>query len=308
MWRGATQPITGLISAPVAASQVNAFSVENILNEMTFRLAHPPGTGNSITVRLQNNEAGDDLTEELTLSDLETFKQSTGLTMSVGNLWLEVSGVTGTPTAMNLSGEYVMNSVTGVSDYFTTLAKVKLDAKIAGTDANRDTVLNQYIAGVTSRMQDWMDRDIVQGTVTGDKLDGSGEDTIFTERFPIIEITSLSEDGTALTKDTDFEIVGTDLAAGRIVRISGDSAIPWPSGRRNIEITYDYGYVAVPDALVDAATALVVAKFFETVQSGKGWRGLASKGVDPSATTTYDKEIWQRETIPAMRRYRRLVA
>jgi hypothetical protein len=307
-WRGATQPITGLISAPVAASQVNAFSVENILNEMTFRLSDPPGTGNSITVRLQNNEAGDDLTEELTLSDLETFKQSLSLTMSVGTLWLEVSAVTGSPTAMNLSGEYVMNSVTGVTDEFTTLEKVKYDAKITGADANRDTVLLQMIAGVTAQMQGWMGRSIVQGTATAEKVSPFYDDEIHVEHYPIIEIASLEENGTALVADTDYEANGDDIRSGRIVRISGGYPSRWLAGRRTVEITYDYGYVTVPEDLVTHATALVVAKFHETVQSGKSWRGLLSKGVDPNSSTTFDKDIWTRETIPAMQPFRRRVA
>ncbi|GAF91746.1 unnamed protein product, partial [marine sediment metagenome] len=54
--------------------------------------------------------------------------------------------------------------------------------------------------------------------------------------------------------------------------------------------------------------ALVVAKFNETAQSGHGWRGLTSKGVDPSSSTTYDKEIWKRETVPAMAPFLRRVA
>ena len=57
-----------------------------------------------------------------------------------------------------------------------------------------------------------------------------------------------------------------------------------------------------------AATSLVVAKYHETVQSGKSWGGVLSKGVDPNASVTYDKEIWTRETIPAMTPFRRLQA
>jgi len=304
-WRGATQNIAGLISAPVAASQTNAFSVENILSEMTIRLSDPPGTGNSITVRLQNNQAGDDLTEAVTLSNLETFKQSTGLSMAVGTLWLEVSAVGGTPTAMNLSGEYVMNSVTGVTDPFTTLAKVKLDADIAGTDADRDTVLNSLIAGVTNEMQKWMGRSIVQATATAEKQDGHNSDEIYLDHYPIIEVTSLTEGGTALVEDTDFEGIEQDLEDGKLVRISGDDPVQWANGRRNIVVTYDYGYVTIPETLVMAATSLAVARYKETVQSGSGWRGLLSKGVDPASTITFDKDIWARETIPAMAPFRR---
>jgi hypothetical protein len=89
------------------------------------------------------------------------------------------------------------------------------------------------------------------------------------------------------------------------VRISGGDPQAWAAGRRNIALTYDHGYTAVPDSLVTAATALVVAKFNESNMSTKSWRGLLSKGVNPNDSVAYDKAIWERETIPAMRPFLR---
>ena len=308
-YRGATIPLTGLMSGYISGQPpgllVKQFTVANVLTDVLFRVTDPP-TGGDLIIQLNDAEDGSGESIEVTIPDGETYGSNTG-TISVGSLWQIVISEGGTGTALNLSGEYEMNSVTGVEDYFTTLERVKFDAKISGTDTTRDSVLNWMIAGVTRAMQDDMRRDIVQGTMTDEKIDGGGDDSIFTDESPILEITSLTENDTALTEDTDFESVGKDQAEGRIVRISGTSAISWPRGRRNIKTTYDHGYVVVPDSLVTAATALVVAKFNETVQSGKGWRGLTSKGVDPSASTTYDKKIWERETIPAMHRYRKLV-
>ena len=54
--------------------------------------------------------------------------------------------------------------------------------------------------------------------------------------------------------------------------------------------------------------ALIVQKYHETKQSGRGWRGLSSKGVDPNAATSYDKDLWERDVIPAMLPYRRRIA
>jgi hypothetical protein len=193
-----------------------------------------------------------------------------------------------------------MSAASGITDYFTTLAAVKLDAKISGTDADRDTVLTSYMAGVTRQMQDWMKRDIVQGTATAEKLDGWYQDSVYTKHYPITNITALTENTSALVEDTDFESLEGDQESGRIVRISGGYPQSWTAGSRNVAITYDHGYVAVPDSLVTACTSLVVAKFNESVMSGKAWGGLASRGVDPAGSSTYDKGIWERETIPAM--------
>jgi hypothetical protein len=209
---------------------------------------------------------------------------------------------------MNLSGEYEIESASGVTTFLTTLAKVKLDAEIAGTDADRDTVLNSIIAGVSKQMQNWMDRPIVQSTATDEKISSAGSSVVQTRHYPIISISALTELDTALAEDTGFEIEEQDKERGQIERISDGLPIAWVRGRRVVKVTYVHGFASVPDDLVQAATALSVARYFETKQSGKGWRGLASKGVDPNSATTYDKEIWLRETIPAMAPYRRVMA
>jgi len=304
-WRGSTVVIAGLLDGYVdVASEVNSFSQANVLTRVLFRVADAPDGGDTI-IELNSQEDGLGDSIAVTIADGETYGENTG-SISVGSLWQIITQDNG--TAMTLSGEYELNSVDGVTDPFTTLAKVKLDADIAGTDADRDTVLNSMIAGVTRQMQDWMGREIVQGTATAEKIDGHYSDEIYTKHYPIIEVTTLTENDSALVEDTGFEVLAPDLPYGKLVRISGTTSIAWATGRRNISITYDHGYVNVPSSLVTAATSLVVAKYFETLQSGNGWRGLTSKGVDPNATTTYDKDIWERETIPAMTPFRRRVA
>jgi len=190
----------------------------------------------------------------------------------------------------------------------TTLAVVKIDANISGVDADRDTLLESLIDGVSAQMQDWMSREIPSATATDEKIDSVGEIKIQTIHYPIVTVTTLTEDAVALVEDTDFEMNEEDLRRGQITRISGNNTQPWASGKRVVKITYVHGFATVPVSLENAATALVVARFFETIQSGKGWRGLASKGVDPAASINYDKDIWTRETIPAMAPFRRMVA
>lgn len=310
-YRGTTIPLPGLMTGYIASQPpgllVKQFTVENVLTSVLFRVTQAPANGD-LTIELNDLEDGTGTATQVVIAQGTTYKEETGLSAAVGALWQIVRSEDGADSAMNLSGEYELNTVTGVTDYFTTLEKVKLDAKIASVDADRDTVLNQYIAGVTKMMQDWMGRSIVQGTATAEKVSPFYDDEIHVEHYPIIDITSLAEDGTALVADTDYEANGDDIRSGRIVRLSNGSPSRWLAGRRTVEITYDYGYVTVPDSLVTAATALVVAKFNETAQSGKAWRGLTSLGVDPASTSTYDKDIWTRETIPAMQSFRRRVA
>lgn len=283
--------------------QVRTFSVANTLTNVTIRVTDAP-SGGTVVVRLHDQADGLGNYLQCTIADGETFATASGSVSIGAGLWQEI--VTGVDDdAMNLSGEYTMGAASGIVDYFTTLAAVKLDADIAGTDADRDTVITSIMAGVTREMQDWMQRDILQGTTT-EKIDGSGYDTICTTHYPITAITSLTEGGTALVENTDFESVDADLETGNIIRLSGGDPAAWALGRRNIAITYDHGYVTVPESLEQACRAMTVARYFDTVQSGKGWRGLTSKGVDPTTATGYDKEIWQREVIPAMKPYKRM--
>jgi len=306
-WRGNAIPIPGLISAFLTqAMEVYAFDAVNTLTKATFRLTDA-GTGD-VKIRLHNQADKGGQFLEVTISSGQLFGDVTGTVPVTTSLWQEIFASPGDP--MNLSGEYEMITASGITQFFTTLAAVKQDANIDAndTDAPRDAVLNAMIAGVTRQMQDWMGRDILQGTATAEKIDGWNRDEIFTEHYPITGITTLTESDGALVENTDFESLGPDLPFGRIVRISGGDPAAWAKGRRNIVTTYDHGYVTVPESLQVAAIALIVQKYHETVQSGRGWRGLASKGVDPNAATTYDKDIWARETIPAMLPYRRRVA
>ena len=307
MYRGTTAAVPGLVSAGIDIwKTVKLFTRQNVLTEVLFRLTDAPD--GDLIIELNDQIDGSGESQQVTFASGETYAEETSLTKSMGSLYQNVVSEAGSQIAMNLTGEYTLNTVVGVEDYFTTLERVQLDADISGTDDDRDTVLNTIIAGVTREMQDWMGRQIVQGTATAEKIDGWYSEEIRTRHYPIIEIASLSERGTALVEGTAFESLEDDKAEGRIVRISGDIPIFWGAGRRKVSVTYDHGYIAVPESLAQAATAMSVVRYKETVQSGKGWRGLASKGVEPSASTTLDKEIWAREVIPAMRPFRRLVA
>jgi hypothetical protein len=312
-WRGSIIPFPGLFGEYEGdAREVYQFDAANTLTRLTIHVTDPPD-GGTVVVRLWNNEAKAGAEGvaylEATIADGETFASVTGSVAITESLWQEI--VTGVDDdAMNLSGEYEMITASGISTYFTTLGLVKDDLNESGTDTARDTILNALIAGVTRQMQEYMGRDIVQGTATAEKLDGWYDEAIYTEHYPIVTdgIDSLEENGSALTEDTGFESLGPDRPSGRIVRISGGSPVNWSKGRRNIAITYDHGYVSVPDDLVMAATAYVCVKYFDTVQSGKNRRGVAAESVDPNSTASYEKDFWKREVVPVMAPYRKRAA
>lgn len=288
--------------------QVAYFATPNTLTRLSLFATDAP-SGGTVTAELNTASDGSGDSISVTIADGDNFATATGaVTIAAGgSLYLIITEDSG--SALNLSGEYEVYQTSGVTTLLTTLANVKLDAKISGTDADRDTVLNTLIAGVSKRMQDWMDRPIVQTTATSEKIDSDGFWAILTKHWPIISITSVAlADGTTLVENTDFECLEQDKAKGQIVRLSGGYKTGWERGERVVTVTYVHGYAAVPDDLVTAATTAVVQFFHETQQSGKGWRGLLTKDINPAGSPTLDKTVWEQQVIPAMIPYRRLVA
>ena len=307
--RASIPPIPGLLSGfvgPVIPLTVAYFATANTLERVTFRVIDPP-SGGSVTAELNTESDGSGDSIAATILDGTDFITNTGsVDIDAGSyLYLRITAESG--SAMSLSGEYEITQSSGVTTMLTTLAEFKSDADITTTDAVRDQLINRIILGVSKRMQDWMDRPIIQSTATGEKIDSIGDYAIQTEHYPIISVSALTENGTALVEDTGFEMNEGDLATGQIVRIDGNGyPYAWAKGRRVVVLTYIHGFAAVPDSLVRACTALAVVEYYETPKSGKIWRGLGSKAVDPSSAVTLDKDIWTRETIPAMSPYRRV--
>lgn len=94
------------------------------------------------------------------------------------------------------------------------------------------------------------------------RLDSSRE-YLYLSRRPIGAVTSVTEAGSILTPDVDYEV---EYAAGRILRLCGDAAANWRCGK--IVVAYDGGYESVPEDLKAIAAQL----------AGGYW---ADDGVDP---------------------------
>jgi len=308
--RAATPPIpgglTGFVTPSVIAIPVAYFARATVLTRASFRVNDAP-SGGTVTVELNTAADGSGSDIEATIADGENFATQTGSVAIAagGYLYQRITAESG--SAMSLSGEYEIESAIGATVFLTTLAHVKLDAKIAGTDADRDTVLTQLIQAVSKQIQTHTGRQFVSTATTGERITSDGSNLIQTHHYPIISIAALTLNGTALVEDTDFEITERDKMLGQIARISSDSPIGWLRGTRVVQITYTHGYAAIPDDVMWAATTMVVNRFHETLRSGKGWRGLSGSAVDPNASVTYDKELWKNEIVPLLAPYRSMV-
>ncbi len=309
MASGSLPPIPGILTGWVDVAQTVAyFSSPNTLTDVTFRLGIA-AVGGTVTVEL--NTQADGLGDQISvvIADGATIGTGSGTVSIDANsyLYMIVTAESGSSTrAQNLSGDYTVSLASGVTTLLTSLARVKSYLTITATDATRDLLLNYLMAGVSQRMKKSMDRSIIQTTHTDEKIDSIGDIYIQTRHYPIIAITALTENTTALVEDTDFEMEEQDLENGQIARISGDSTKPWISGARVVKVTYSSGWASVPDDLAQLATELTVVKYHESDEEGGGWLGLASKGVDPSASVSFDKDLWAREAEPVLAPYRRM--
>lgn len=186
----------------------------------------------------------------------------------------------------------------------TTTARVKDHIGIPSADTSRDAKIaaivggvSRYVEGQTSRRFGLSERSLV--------LSGDGTDELILPDYPVISISALSVDGTALTEE-QIEDLDKDLEAGILYRTAG-----WREERRNIRITLEAGYldpddeesggaVPLPEDLVLAATRLA-ARIYER-STAEGVASVSPSSFSVSYKDAMDEDI--KETIARHSRVR----
>lgn len=265
-------------------------------------------TDTAVTGTIRNATGGGGEGISFTIVDQTQGITATGtLSLAAGDsiyLRVTVAGI-----SQNLTGWIEATSAAGVTTALTSLARVKQSLGISVADD--DDLLNTLIAGVSAEVQKWLKRQIVQATATDERISVPVPSyKAQTLHDPIISVASLTEGGTALVEDTDFEIEEQDLAAGQIIRISGANADPiaWSTAPRTIKLTYEHGYVTVPEGIAAAATALAAKDYEDSEPSGKMRAGLRSRTMATGEDVTFltRAEVWK-EQESRLSPYRRLV-
>lgn len=153
----------------------------------------------------------------------------------------------------------------------------------SATDDNGDTEFDR-------RLKEWLDDEseriesakyagtrFVQTsttvTVYGDEA-AVGDDLPLPER-PIVDVTSIDADGTALEPGVDVEIRETHL-----VLLDDAPIFSWPDG--SIEVTYTYGFDSVPGPVRDGLVRLVRSRLERIMGDG-----VTSESVPSGQNTTY---------------------
>ncbi|GAG31346.1 unnamed protein product, partial [marine sediment metagenome] len=184
---GSTPPIPGALTGFIGEDGIPVayFVSANVLTDAAFTVLVAPSGGTSvIALNTVADGSGDEI--EVTIADGDNYATASGTVAITAGSYLYQIIVSDSGGGLSLSGQYTVETTAGVIAMLTNLALVKLDADITGTDANRDLVLNSIIAGVSKRMQNWMDRNIDPSTATDEKIDSVGDYVVQTRHYPII--------------------------------------------------------------------------------------------------------------------------
>lgn len=145
----------------------------------------------------------------------------------------------------------------------TTLAAVKAELDIQ--TGGQDDILKRYIASASAAVAQHCNRvfpveslvdrfvpvsDSSRGLLVGPR------GPLQLSRWPIVDVTSVTEDGSALAEDSDF--IGVERP-GQLIRLDGDRAKSWSN--TEIEVTYSAGYATIPSDLEDAVIRMVTKRY-----------------------------------------------
>lgn len=204
--------------------------------------------------------------------------------------------------ALGLSGWIELDAgiaAPGAGGDLTTLAQVKAYGAISGTEA--DVLLATLISAASERIKRYLRRDLVPATYTDQELDGPGTLALRLPQYPVTAISAVTLEGSALA-GTDYSL---EASSGLLYYTpGGGDPAPWPRGRRNVTVTYDAGFAALPADLMLAATITVVWDYKRTGAGGSRLGDRASVVGDDTAQFLVDP--WAPDALAILRGFRRV--
>jgi len=151
-----------------------------------------------------------------------------------------------------------------------TLAELKSLVGISDTD--EDTLITLWAESLQDRFDDHCNRSLVIGNYE-ETFDGGGS-WLFLDAYPVVSITSITIDSTALTA-ANYTL---NNARGRIAYQEGEAE--WPDGEQTIVVSYRGGYVATGDTPATGETAMPGAiKRAMMLQFEHEWRNRQHLGI-----------------------------
>lgn len=158
-----------------------------------------------------------------------------------------------------------------------TIAEARSAVNLPTGDTSHDTELELFVTGISGRI-DELCGPVVQRTVSGERHDGGGR-RVLLDRQHVESVSSVSEwsgtTETVLTEETDASkpsqgfLLDGDIYAW-VYRRSGDADARFPTGRRNVVVTYTagrYADTASVGSTFKLAAASVLRRMWKREQS-----------------------------------------
>jgi uncharacterized phiE125 gp8 family phage protein len=159
----------------------------------------------------------------------------------------------------------------------TTLATAKSHLSISPSDALQDVRLELLINAASEKIERYTNRILVsQGTIA-ELQHGRRENILLLKQWPIIAISAVSVDYTAVHTAPANVLAASDYAISDDLNSVLLINQTFPVGFNNIKITYTAGYVTVPSDLELACLWLVEWYYLMRTRGDMG-RTTASKG------------------------------
>jgi len=199
-----------------------------------------------------------------------------------------------------------------LTTYQTLVEELGIDT---GCDEN---LLIRYINSASDAMQGYMGRQLGRATVTDEKQSGHGGKIMLLDRWPLISITEVKYDSSALATD-EYEIY--DANVGSLYHRTGVwvwtaqvvndiEQTPYPGNEEKLyEVTYVAGYIlpkdtgrTLPYDIEDAVIQMVTTRYRSQGRDGSVKSEKLSK-----YSVTYGGWSFSPTVVEVMNRYKRFV-
>ncbi len=194
------------------------------------------------------------------------------------------------------------------STALVSVAAAKAYCGIPTADVTWDAVLETLIDGVSEAFNRACDRTLAKATYASVYLDGPGGRDLVLPNFPVISITALEEDQSALVEGDEYDYL-LYADAGILTRVGVD----WLEAPKIIKISYVAGYIAIPGTgetenlpadLKLAALKQVADEWMS--HKNKHWGKQSESSPDGESITRYETRQFLREVTEVLARYRRI--
>ena len=188
-----------------------------------------------------------------------------------------------------------------------TLAQLKAYLPDFTGGTKYDALFETLIDGVSESFNAYVGRALAKTNYTAVYFDGNGKESLILPNYPIASITSITEDGTALTEGEDSDYL-LYAATGILKRVNG----AWYKGSKTIKLTYIAGYV-VQGATATAPDIALPAdlKMACMVQVAREWKkatlsewGVISKSSPDGMSVTRTETGLLKEVREILDKYR----